>query len=126
MPLRSGCLNDIVPPHYVELFENIAAQRGDGSVVLPFPIWREAFINDADLETAKPALCHAPWTSTYVPMAPSPTTKCPHTTKSYRPKRPLSELLTRNSSLRSNKLSRSFRRSHGKYNWVVSMRPRGF
>ena len=32
-----------------------AAQRGDGSVVLPFPIWREAFINDADLETAKRA-----------------------------------------------------------------------
>ena len=25
------------------------------SVVLPFPIWREAFINDADLETAQRA-----------------------------------------------------------------------
>ena len=74
VPNNGECLNDMVPPHYVELFENIAAQRGDGSVVLPFPIWREAFINDADLETAKPALCHAPWTSTYVPMAPSPTT----------------------------------------------------
>ena len=32
-----------------------AAERGDGSVVLPFPVWREAFINDADLDTAKRA-----------------------------------------------------------------------
>ena len=51
VPNNGERLNDMVPPHYVELFENIAAQRGDGSVVLPFPIWREAFINDADLET---------------------------------------------------------------------------
>jgi len=55
VPNNGECLNDMVPPHYVELFENIAAQRGDGSVVLPFPIWREAFINDADLETAQRA-----------------------------------------------------------------------
>jgi hypothetical protein len=45
----------MVPPHYVDLFDSIAAQRGDGSVVLPFPIWREAFINDVDLETAQRA-----------------------------------------------------------------------
>ena len=45
----------MVPPNYVSLFNSIAAQRGDGSVVLPFPIWREAFINDADLETAQRA-----------------------------------------------------------------------
>jgi pimeloyl-ACP methyl ester carboxylesterase len=54
-PNNGECLNDMVPPHYVGLFDSIAAQRGDGSVVLPFPIWREAFINDADLETAKRA-----------------------------------------------------------------------
>ena len=51
VPNNNECLNNMVPPHYVELFENIAAQRGYGPVVLPFPIWREAFINDADLET---------------------------------------------------------------------------
>jgi len=46
---------DMVPPQYAELFNAIAAERGDGSVVLPFPIWREAFINDADLDTAERA-----------------------------------------------------------------------
>ena len=48
---RFPCL----PPQYVTLFDAIAAERGDGSVVLPFPIWREAFINDADLEMAQRA-----------------------------------------------------------------------
>src|SRR5262249_50299338 len=43
------------PPKYVELFDSIAADRGDGSAVPPFPIWREAFINDADFETAQTA-----------------------------------------------------------------------
>ena len=55
VPNNGECLNDMVPPHYVGLFDSIAVQRGDGSVVLPFPIWREAFINDADLETAQRA-----------------------------------------------------------------------
>ena len=53
VPNNSESLNDMVPPIYVGLFDAIAAERGDGSVVLPFPIWREAFINDADLETAQ-------------------------------------------------------------------------
>ena len=37
------------------LFDQVAAQRGDNSVVLPFPIWHEAFINDVDLATAQKA-----------------------------------------------------------------------
>ncbi|WP_407158302.1 alpha/beta fold hydrolase [Bradyrhizobium sp. STM 3557] len=41
-------LSDLVPPHYPDLLTSL----GDGSVVLPFRIWREAYINDADLETA--------------------------------------------------------------------------
>jgi len=53
VPNNGESLNDMVPPIYVGLFDAIAAERGDGSVVLPFPIWREAFINDADLETAQ-------------------------------------------------------------------------
>src|ERR1700746_683169 len=55
VPNNGESLNDMVPPIYVGLFDAIAAERGDGSVVLPFPIWREAFINDADIETAQRA-----------------------------------------------------------------------
>jgi len=55
VPNNGESLNDMVPPHYPPLFDAIATERGDGSVVLPFPIWREAFINDADLETAQRA-----------------------------------------------------------------------
>ena len=55
VPNDGECLNDLVPPQYLGLFDAIAAERGDGSVVLPFPIWREAFINDADLELAERA-----------------------------------------------------------------------
>lgn len=51
VPLPGECLNDLVPPHYVSLFDGIAQSSG-GAVMLPFPIWREAFINDADLALA--------------------------------------------------------------------------
>jgi pimeloyl-ACP methyl ester carboxylesterase len=52
VPNAGESVTDMLPSGYVELFNAVAAERGDGSVVLPFPIWREAFINDADLETA--------------------------------------------------------------------------
>jgi len=55
VPNNGESINDMLPPQYVELFETIAIERGDDSVVLPFPIWREAFINDADIETAQRA-----------------------------------------------------------------------
>ncbi len=55
VPNSGQCLNDMVPPHYAALFEQIAKERGDGSVVLPFPIWREVFISDADLDLAQRA-----------------------------------------------------------------------
>jgi pimeloyl-ACP methyl ester carboxylesterase len=62
--LRDGyCLNDEVPPHYRGLFGQIAQQSSDNTVMLPFPIWREAFINDADLDLAK---------STYESLSPEP------------------------------------------------------
>lgn len=54
VPQPGECLNDMVPPHYVTLFDAIAAQ-GQGAVMLPFPVWREAFINDADLALATAA-----------------------------------------------------------------------
>ncbi len=55
VPHDGESLNDMVPEHYVALFDQISAQLGDGSVVLPFPIWREAFINDADGALAQAA-----------------------------------------------------------------------
>ena len=48
VPNKGESLTDMVPPSYVALFDQISAQRGDGSLVLPFPVWREAFINDVD------------------------------------------------------------------------------
>ena len=55
VPNNGESLTDMVPPPFVALFDQISAQRGDGSVVLPFPIWREAFINDVDAAMAKKA-----------------------------------------------------------------------
>jgi pimeloyl-ACP methyl ester carboxylesterase len=39
---------DNSPPHYNTLMDAIAAESGDGTVTLPYPIWREGFMNDAD------------------------------------------------------------------------------
>ena len=55
VPNDGECLNDLVPPHYVALFDQVSAASPDNSVVLPFPIWREAFINDAPLDLAQSA-----------------------------------------------------------------------
>jgi pimeloyl-ACP methyl ester carboxylesterase len=43
---------DAVPPQQRAAFEALAAQSVDNTIMLPFPVWREAFINDADLATA--------------------------------------------------------------------------
>lgn len=53
VPNIGECLNDMVPSHYVELFAQL--EQSDGSIVLPYAIWREAFINDADGELAQKA-----------------------------------------------------------------------
>jgi hypothetical protein len=42
----------MLPAKYTALFAAIAAQRGDGGITLPFSIWQQAFINDADPEIA--------------------------------------------------------------------------
>jgi pimeloyl-ACP methyl ester carboxylesterase len=54
VPLDGECLNDMIPPHYKALFDGVAAANGN-AVMLPYPIWREAFINDADAELAEKA-----------------------------------------------------------------------
>ena len=56
-------LLDNCPPHYRTLFADLAKASPDNSVMMPFPIWREAFINDGDLEMAK-------WT--YEQLSPEP------------------------------------------------------
>ncbi|MVA97023.1 alpha/beta fold hydrolase [Nitratireductor sp. CAU 1489] len=48
VPNDGECLNDMVPPHYVALFDAVSAASPDNAVMLPPPIWREAFMNDAD------------------------------------------------------------------------------
>lgn len=52
--LRDGhSLHDETPPHFQQLFEKLSSESSDDTVMIPFPIWRDAFINDADLELAK-------------------------------------------------------------------------
>src|SRR3954451_3284479 len=52
VPNDGQALVDMVPPNVRSMFDEITKERGDGSNMLPFPVWREAFINDADLATA--------------------------------------------------------------------------
>ena len=54
VPLSGECLNDMVPPHYKGMFDQIAA-ASNNAIVLPFPVWRDAFINDADAVLAQSA-----------------------------------------------------------------------
>jgi pimeloyl-ACP methyl ester carboxylesterase len=44
---------DMSAPHHVAAIEALAAERSDGAVLLPFLLWREAFINDGDLAIAQ-------------------------------------------------------------------------
>jgi pimeloyl-ACP methyl ester carboxylesterase len=53
VPQPGNSLLDEVPPHYRTLFTELAAASDDNTVTLPFSTWREAFIQDADLELAQ-------------------------------------------------------------------------
>ena len=44
---------DNAPVAFQELFPILAEQSGDNSVMLPFEVWRDAFIGDADFERAQ-------------------------------------------------------------------------
>ena len=48
-------IESVSPPHYKQLMDSIAesGEHGPGAVKLPFPVWREAFMNDADLALAE-------------------------------------------------------------------------
>jgi pimeloyl-ACP methyl ester carboxylesterase len=56
-------MNDAVPPPYRALFQSLAQASSDDTIMLPFPIWREAFINDGDLALAQ---------ATYEQLSPEP------------------------------------------------------
>jgi pimeloyl-ACP methyl ester carboxylesterase len=66
--LRDGhSLMDEAPPQNKPLFDQLASQSGDDTVMIPFPIWRDAFVNDAPLEVAK-------WT--HEQLSPEPYLPC--------------------------------------------------
>src|SRR5207249_11488429 len=48
-------LADEVPPETAAAFAHMASESGDNTVMLPFRVWQETFVNDADLELAKRA-----------------------------------------------------------------------
>ncbi|WP_295032272.1 MULTISPECIES: alpha/beta fold hydrolase [unclassified Microbacterium] len=53
VPEHGKALVDEIPPALVGALQASAAERGDGGVVLPFPVWRDAFFNDGTLEQAQ-------------------------------------------------------------------------
>ena len=69
VPRNGEALNDLIPAHYSANFEPLV--EADGGMMLPFAIWREAFINDASLELAQQAyarLNRHPWKSFIDPI----------------------------------------------------------
>jgi pimeloyl-ACP methyl ester carboxylesterase len=56
-------LTDNIPPDTQALLDQLVRESDDRTIMLPFEIWREAFINDADLELAK---------SSYGQLSPEP------------------------------------------------------
>jgi pimeloyl-ACP methyl ester carboxylesterase len=63
VPNDGESILDAVPPLQRAGFEALAAESADNTITLPFPVWREVFINDADLETAR---------ATYALLSPEP------------------------------------------------------
>ena len=53
VPNDGESIYDMLTPQHIALLSASAAERSDGSVMLPFQIWRETLINDVDLETAQ-------------------------------------------------------------------------
>ncbi len=56
-------LRDSIPPHYQTLFDSLARESDDHTLVMPFELWREVLLNDADLELAR---------SSYARLSPEP------------------------------------------------------
>jgi pimeloyl-ACP methyl ester carboxylesterase len=60
-------LVDEIPPSHAALFDQLSRESSDRSILIPFAIWRESFVNDADLEMAR-------WT--YAQLSPQPYQSC--------------------------------------------------
>ncbi|MEH2444780.1 MAG: alpha/beta hydrolase [Nostoc sp.] len=56
-------LIDNAPPGSQVLFDTLARESGDQTIMIPFETWREAFLNDAELDLAK---------SSYTQLSPEP------------------------------------------------------
>jgi pimeloyl-ACP methyl ester carboxylesterase len=56
-------LRDLLPPDAQTLCDKLARQSDDNTLMLPFEMWRETFLNDADLDLAK---------SSYAQLSPEP------------------------------------------------------
>lgn len=62
--LRDGnSLTDEIPHEAAATFAKMAHESADNTLMLPFPVWREQFINDADLALAR---------QTYARLSPEP------------------------------------------------------
>jgi pimeloyl-ACP methyl ester carboxylesterase len=53
VPNDGETMLELFPPGHRALFTQLAAASTDNTVTLPFSVFREIFINDADLETAR-------------------------------------------------------------------------
>lgn len=53
VPEHGKSLVDELPPHLRGALQASADERGDGSVVLPFFVWRDGFFNDGTVEHAQ-------------------------------------------------------------------------
>ena len=53
VPEHGKALIDEIPPHLKDFLATNALERDDGTVMLPYPIWREAFFNDGSAKHAK-------------------------------------------------------------------------
>lgn len=63
VPHDGESMLDSMPPEFGALFAQMAAASEDNTVMLPFALWRDGMINDADLKTA---------TSCYGQLSPEP------------------------------------------------------
>lgn len=50
---QGSSLGQQTPPAYQAMFATLAAASGDDTLMLPFPLFRDAFINDADAALAR-------------------------------------------------------------------------
>ncbi|SDK34801.1 alpha/beta fold hydrolase [Nonomuraea jiangxiensis] len=63
VPERGNCLLDEVPPDLRAVFRELAAASPDNSITMPFGLWWESFIQDADHDLAA---------SAYASLSPEP------------------------------------------------------